>query len=159
MGRKQARHRILAREIKGERMTYNEVKKLLSTYLSKLKLLKIKKEQLAEKRQEMGEIGAIDYSKVNVQSGAKTSLQERFIIVIEKYEQEYERLMLELFDVEDKIAEFLPLLDETEQSLIIERYMKAKPMSVIAREFHYSYDWLKHKYYGMYKKIAKATKK
>lgn len=138
-------------------MTYKEVSELLKSYIKKLKLLKLKQEQLSEKKAELTSIKATDYSKSGGKSFSIESVIEKSIILIEKYEEQSLILQTEIFEIEDKIAGFLPMLDELEQSLIIERYMNCKPMCIIAKKYHYSYERIRHKYCDIVKKISNLT--
>lgn len=58
-------------------------------------------------------------------------------IGVERLEKRYEAVIKEVFAVEDLIAENLAYLSETEQTIIIERYMSGKSWRKIQAELHY----------------------
>ena len=115
-----------------------KVKSKLKTLESKKRLLKSIQQQIANARADMSGISAVSYENAKVQGGTKTSVEERFTVLITKLEARYEKVMAEAFAIEDTIAEAVYYLDETEQAMIIDRYINGYSWRKIERLHNYS---------------------
>lgn len=113
-----------------------ELKGKLETIRAKKRLLKSIERQMAEARAEIG-ITIQDYSKTPVQGGIKTPAQERFALLIDRLTDKYDKVMEEAFTLEDELANSLGTLNETEQSMLIDRYVNGWSWDKIARVYGY----------------------
>ena len=107
-------------------MTYEEMKKMLDGLKQKKRLMRSVQRQIEEAREQIDCLNGRDYGGAAVQGGVKEPAAERFIEHRERLERRYKALMAEAFSTEDYISEHLSALSETEQSIIIDRYMMNK---------------------------------
>ena len=114
-----------------------KVKSKLKTLESKKRLLKSIQQQISNARADMSGISAVSYENAKVQGGTKTSVEERFTVLITKLEARYEKVMAEAFVIEDAIAEAVYYLDEVEQAMIIDRYINGYSWRKIERLHDY----------------------
>ena len=120
-------------------MTYEETKKMLKSLYSKKRLLRSLERQIAEERRSIS-VTAVDYSKDHVKGGVPTSQQQRYMEHIERLQDRFEKLLDEMFAIEDMLAEHLGDLTETEQTIVVERYMHGKSWKSLEKELNYSLD-------------------
>lgn len=113
------------------------VKDKLKTLESKKRLLKTLQRQIANARADMSGVSAVSYENAKVLGGNKTSVEERFIALITRLENRYNKVMEEAFAIEDTIAEAVYCLNEIEQAMIIDRYVNGWSWRKIEREHHY----------------------
>ena len=113
-----------------------EFKAKLESIRGKKKLLKSIERQIAEARYSIGAI-KVDYSTPTVQGGASISAQERFAILIDNLERRYNKVMEEVFELEDSISSGISELSETEQSMIIDRYVSGWSWEKIRKRYSY----------------------
>lgn len=118
-------------------MTYEEMKAMLDGLKQKKRLLRSVQRQIEEAREQIDCLRGQNYSDIAVQGGEKEPSAERFVEHIERLEKRYEKLMTEVFAVEDYISEHLSVLSEIEQAIIIDRYMGNKSWRRIQQEYHY----------------------
>lgn len=118
-------------------MTYEEMKKMLDDLKQKKRLMRSVQQQIEEAREQIDCLNGRDYGGAAVQGGVKEPAAERFIEHRERLERRYKALMAEAFSTEDYISEHLSALSETEQSIIIDRYMMNKSWRYIQQEHHY----------------------
>lgn len=116
----------------------NAVKEKLKALEGKKRLLKSIQRQIANARADMSGISAVSYENAKVLGGNKTSVEERFMALISKLENRYNKVMEEAFAIEDAIAEAVYCLDEVEQAMIIDRYVNGWSWRKIEREHHYA---------------------
>lgn len=116
----------------------NAVKEKLKALEGKKRLLKSIQRQIANARADMSGISAVSYENAKVDGGIKTSVQERFMALIDKLEKRYNKVMEEAFAIEDAIAEAVYCLNEIEQAMIIDRYVNGWSWRKIEREHHYA---------------------
>ena len=113
------------------------VKDKLKTLESKKRLLKTLQRQIANARADMSGVSAVSYENAKVLGGNRTSVQERFLALITRLENRYNKVMEEAFAIEDTIAEAVYCLTEIEQAMIIDRYVNGWSWRKIEREHHY----------------------
>ena len=113
------------------------VKDKLKTLESKKRLLKTLQRQIANARADMSGVSAVSYENAKVLGGNKTSVEERFLALITRLENRYNKVMEEAFAIEDTIAEAVYCLNEIEQAMIIDRYVNGWSWRKIEREHHY----------------------
>lgn len=118
-------------------MTTEELKQKLDGLLGKKRLARSLQKQIQRKREEIDCLHSVSFDGAHVQGGEKEPAAERFVEYIERLEKRYEAVIEEVFAVEDLIAENLVYLSETEQTIIIERYMSGKSWRKIQAELHY----------------------
>lgn len=133
-------------------MTYDEMKKTLDGLKYKKRLLRSLQRQISEARAQIDCLSGLNYEQAAVSGRQGEPAAERFVEHIERLERRYEKLMREVFAIEDYIAEHLSSLSEIEQAIIIDRYMSGKSWSAIQREHSYGEA-------NPYKIAAKAIKK
>lgn len=113
------------------------VKDKLKTLESKKRLLKTLQRQIANARADMSGVSAVSYENAKVLGGNKTSVEERFLALITRLENRYNKVMEEAFAIEDTIAEAVYCLNEIEQAMIIDRYVNGWSWRKIEREHNY----------------------
>ena len=118
-------------------MTTEELKQKLDGLLGKKRLARSLQRQIQRKREEIDCLHAVSFEGTHVQGGEKEPAAEKFVEYIERLEKRYEAVIEEVFAVEDLITENLAYLSETEQTIIIERYMSGKSWRKIQAELHY----------------------
>ena len=133
-------------------MTYDEMKNTLDELKYKKRLLRSLQRQITEAREQIDCLSGVNYEQAAVSGGQSMPAAERFIEHIDRLERRCEKLMREVFTIEDYIAEHLSSLSEIEQAIIIDRYMCGKSWSVIQREHSYGEA-------NPYRIAAKAIKK
>ena len=114
------------------------VKDKLKTLESKKRLLKTLQRQIANARADMSGVSAVSYENAKVLGGNRTSVEERFVALITRLENRYNKVMEEAFAIEDTIAEAVYCLNEIEQAMIIDRYVNGWSWRKIEREHHYA---------------------
>lgn len=112
-----------------------ELKSKLNEIRGKRRLVKTKLALINEERESYG-IMAVGGGVV-VGGGERTSLQERILIRIETLQEDADKLMNELFTLEDELSSALPLLPATEQGIIIDRYMNGWSWDKIMKKYGY----------------------
>lgn len=114
------------------------IKQELKNLQRKKRLLKSIQRQIANARADMGGLRAQNYEGVKTTASEPSSVQEQFTALITKLEKKYEIVMEEAFAIEDRIAEAVYCLNETEQSMIIDRYVNGWSWRRIMRECRYA---------------------
>lgn len=114
------------------------VKDKLKALEGKKRLLKSIQRQIANARADISGLTAQTYESEPVMGGIVTSVQERFITLISRLEERYEKVMSEAFEIEDAIAQAVYCLNEVEQSMIIDRYINGWSWRKIEREHYYA---------------------
>jgi HEPN domain-containing protein len=80
-----------------------------------------------------------DYSKPSVKSSVDTSSEERYVMRLEALTNRIHTVMEDIFKLEDKVAEEIQVLNETEQAMIIDRYIHNWSWKRICKEYNYCY--------------------
>ena len=132
-----------------------ELKECLDTIRAKKRLLGALQRQLAQYQADC-EITGIDYSKPNFKTSDNFSSEERYITRLEDYRSRISNVMEEIFEIEDKIAIGIAELNDTEQAMIIDRYIHNWSWRKICKEYNYAYD---DKHNSAYNIVNKALKK
>ena len=127
-------------------MTYEEVKEVLHSYLKKLRLYKTYSELVNAARQDLDGLKAVDYGAIKVQGGIGSNSTEKAILRLDKLLSRKDKIMEEMFELEDKIAELITYLNDEEQTLIIDRYMQGASFRKIANKYCYDYNALCNKF-------------
>lgn len=141
-------------------MTYEETKKALNSLRQKKRLLKKQEEQIRQARSQIDCLKATDYSKIAVQGGNKEFIAEVFVEHMERMQKSFEETFNEVVKIEDYIAEHLGELTETEQTIIIDRYMLGKSWKKIQMEFSEENPYSERRLYDFHKSgIKKITKR
>lgn len=122
-------------------MTRNEVKRILNSYKeqqSKIKMLKVTYDFWLG---EIGNISASDYEEVKVKkSVGKNSPQERYIICCENAKERYEKELITMDEISQKIEKMCECLTERERNFVADLYMSNKQVYEIQCEYDLTYD-------------------
>lgn len=116
-----------------------ELKECLDVIKSKKRLLTALQRQLAQRQADCDSVRAVDYSLPKVKSSNNTSQEERYVLHLEKIRNRIDELVQEIFSIEDKIATEIQVLNETEQAMIIDRYLHNWSWKRICKEYNYYY--------------------
>ena len=116
-----------------------ELKECLDTIRAKKRLLGALQRQLSQCHRDCEQLGAVDYSKPKFSNSNNTSSEERYVLRLEKYRQQIETLMEEIFTCEDKISTEISVLNDCEQAMIIDRYIHNWSWKKICKEYNYYY--------------------
>ena len=115
-----------------------ELKECLDTIRAKKRLLGALQRQLAQYQHDC-ELNGIDYSKPSFKTSDNISSEERYIMRLEEYRARINNVMQEIFDIEDKIATEIAVLNDYEQAMIIDRYIHNWSWKRICKEYNYCY--------------------
>jgi len=118
-------------------MTFAEIKEILEKYINKKKYLKAQERRLSELKAKIDGSGAIDYARDKVDSGIVSSRTEVIIERISALEESIAKLMSEIFELEDRIAERMQECTPLEQAMLIDRYMNEWSWKRICKHYHY----------------------
>lgn len=139
-------------------MTIDEVKVLLKSLAKAKAVCRAREWQYKSCRKNLESLKACDYSAPRISGGnIAVSSVEQAILRMEQYKERYQTACTKLFAIEDKIEILLPLLDDTEQALVIDRFMNDVPMFRLYEKYYYTFDGLKDKYKKIYIKIAQKS--
>ena len=116
-----------------------ELKECLDMIKRKKRLLTALQRQLAQRQLDCESIKAVDYSLPKVKSSENTSQEERYVQYLETLRNRIDELMQEIFKAEDTIAVEIQVLNETEQAMIIDRYIHNWSWKRICKEYNYFY--------------------
>ena len=116
-----------------------ELKECLDVIKSKKRLLTALQRQLAQRQADCDSVSAVDYSLSKVKSSNNTSQEERYVLYLETLRNRIDELMQEIFKAEDTIAVEIQVLNETEQAMIIDRYIHNWSWKRICKEYNYCY--------------------
>ena len=116
-----------------------ELKQCLDTIKSKKRLLNGLQRQLTQAQANYGSISAVDYTKPKYKSSNDATSEERYVIHLDKIRNRINKLVDEIFTMEDKIAEEISILNECEQAMIIDRYIHGWSWKKICKEYNYCY--------------------
>ena len=141
-------------------MTYEEVRVKLQSYLDLLRLVQVKKDMWEVAVQDASNLKTISASQ-RVQSSPppeRLNSVEKAADRLFKREVDYMQHCERLWALEDELGMMIACLEESDQTLIIERYMKGESLRYIARKYYFSPDYLKvHKYRRIMEKISTRT--
>lgn len=139
-------------------MTVEEVKELLKSLGRAKSLVYVRESQYKRCKENLGALQAMDYTRVGMsRQSERVSSVERQAERLYEYEDKYLSACNKLFEIEDKIERCLLFIDDTEKSLVIDRFMNETPLFRVSRNYNYSYDRIKHKFSEIYNKISKST--
>ena len=121
---------VLSKEAEGLKVKLDKI-------LQKRRLIKTKLQQIEEERTSFGIMGS--GFGISVDGGVRTPIQEKILLRIEKIQSEVNVIMEDLFALEDELSEAIPLLPETEQGIIIDRYMNGWSWDKIMKKYGYEH--------------------
>ena len=116
-----------------------ELKECLDMIKRKKRLLTALQRQLAQRQADCNSIKAVDYALPKVKSSENTSQEERYVQYLERLRNRIDDVMSEIFEMEDKISVEIQVLNETEQAMIIDRYIHNWSWKRICKEYNYCY--------------------
>lgn len=119
-------------------MTFEEIKKLLNEYKGLKRRLDSEQLRIAELRGKITSVRATDYSRERVSGSSKdNTYTENILDRISRLEERLNGLMSRIFEIEDMISENMDNLTQTEQSMIIDRYMNRWSWAKICKKYNY----------------------
>lgn len=118
-------------------MTFEELKEKLENLRHAKRRLKQQEALITEEREMMDGLGSFRFDSVSVQGGEKQPVQQKFVEHMERLLAEYEKIMEEVFELEDFLAEHMVELSSLEQSMITERYINGTSWKKIQEKFGY----------------------
>lgn len=139
-------------------MTYGELKKKLEELRGKKRRLKQLEMQIAEEKASIDGIQAVNYESVAVQGGTSNPIQQRYIEHMERLCADRNKVLDEVFALEDFLAEHMKDLSPIEQSMLIDRYMNGKSWRKIQEEYGYEEAQPYRIVGGAIKKICRKAK-
>lgn len=92
------------------------------------------------------DIHGISYDRDKVQTTPEDSMPDLVAALIkleDVTDAKYERLLAMIQTITEQINQ---LDDITDRRILYMRYVKGNTLGAIARELHYSYDWMKHRH-------------
>ena len=116
-----------------------ELKECLDMIKRKKRLLTALQRQLVQRQADCNSIKAVDYALPKVKSSENTSQEERYVQYLESLRNRIDKVMSEIFEMEDKISVEIQVLNETEQAMIIDRYIHNWSWKRICKEYNYCY--------------------
>lgn len=119
-------------------MTYIEVKKLLEQIKHKKRLAERIKEEISSLRENYDMLLSPLGNIRNHQTHSQSSPVERLVLRVENKCAELGRVLQQIMDLEDKIANAMRTLTPIEQEIIIGYYMQGKTHYQLAKETYYS---------------------
>ena len=117
-------------------MTYGDLKKKLEELRGKKRRLKQLEMQIAEEQASIDGIQAVNYESASVQGGTKNPIQQRYIEHMERLRADRNKVLDEVFALEDFLAAHMKELDEMEQNMLTDRYMNGMSLRKIQEEYH-----------------------
>ncbi len=139
-------------------MTYSELKKKLEELRGKKRRLKQVEMQIAEEKASIDGVQAVNYEGVAVQGGTSNPIQQRYIEHMERLCADRNRVMSELFDLEDLLSDHMKDLNAMEQNMLTDRYMNGKSWRKIQEEYGYEEAQPYRIVGGAIKKICRKAK-
>ncbi len=122
-------------------MTRNEVKRILNSYKEQQSRIKMFKATYDFWKNEIGKLGANDYGAIKVKNTAgNSSPQERYVICYEKARERYEKALIIMEEISQKIEKLCECLTERERSFVADLYMSNKQVYEIQCEYALTYD-------------------
>lgn len=118
-------------------MTYGELKKKLEELRGKKRRLRQIEMQIAEEKASIDGVQALNYENSAVQGGTSNPIQLRYIEHMERLCADRNKVLDEVFTLEDFLAEHLKELSPIEQSMLLDRYMNGKSWRKIQEEYGY----------------------
>lgn len=120
-------------------MTFEEIKKILNEYKGLKRRLKSEGLRLAELRSMLTGMRATDYSRERISGGSKdNTYTENILDRISCLEERLNGLMSRIFEIEDIISDNMDNLTQTEQAMIIDRYMNGWNWAKICKNYNYA---------------------
>lgn len=119
-------------------MTFEEVKRELNGLRFKRQLLKKREAQMKQARDQIDCLKATDYAKIAVQGGENAAVAEVFIEYMERLQNAYDGLLEDVYRIENSVLSHMKDLTETEQGILIDRYILGKTWENIQQEYHYA---------------------
>ena len=139
-------------------MTYAELKKKLEELRSKKRRLRQLEMQIAEEKASIDGVQAVNYESSAVKGGTSNPIQQRYIEHMERLCADRNRVMSEVFELEDFLADHMKDLDPLEQNMLIDRYMNGKSWRKIQEEYGYEEAQPYRIVGGAIKKICRKAK-
>ncbi len=139
-------------------MTYGELKKKLEELRSKKRRLRQLEMQIAEEQASIDGVQALNYENSAVQGGTSNPVQQRYIEHMERLCADRNRVMAELFELEDLLSDHMKDLESIEQNMLIDRYMNGKSWRKIQEEYGYEEAQPYRIVGGAIKKICRKAK-
>ena len=132
------KNRIFKKRHKEQKMTFEEVNRLLREYKSNKKLLDAEQRRIQELRASITDLRATDYSRENVcKSREPSAYMESILDRIARLERRANTLIQNIFDIEDMIADNMDNLTPLEQAIVIDRYMNCWSLTKICKKYNY----------------------
>lgn len=139
-------------------MTYGELKKKLEELRSKKRRLRQLEMQIAEEQASIDGVQALNYENSAVQGGTSNPVQQRYIEHMERLCADRNKVLDEVFALEDFLRDHMEDLSPIEQSMIIDRYMNGKSWRKIQEEYGYEEAQPYRIVGGAIKKICRKAK-
>ncbi len=139
-------------------MTYGELKKKLEELRGKKRRLRQIEMQIAEEQASIDGVQALNYENSVVQGGTSNPIQLRYIEHMERLCADRNRVMAELFELEDLLSDHMKDLDSIEQNMLMDRYMNGKSWRKIQEEYGYEEAQPYRIVGGAIKKICRKAK-
>lgn len=133
-------------------MSYEEVKDILNSYLTKKKLYDALTRSINTILDTC--LKGVNYD-LNFSSNNVTSSVEKAVEKVEKYRTSRDTIMSDMFELEDKISTMIVFLRDDEQALIIDRYINGIPLYKLAKNNGYTYESMRNKFVKITKKLSK----
>ncbi len=118
-------------------MTYNELKNKLEELRGKKRLFKQLEMQISEEKAAMDGIKAVNYENGAVRGVGGIAVQQRFVEHMENLCAVRNRVLSEMFEIEEFISAPIKELSVTEQNMLVDRYVNGKPWRKIQEEYGY----------------------
>ncbi len=122
-------------------MTRDEVKLILNSYKDQQSKIRMLKSTYDFWLEEIGNVSANDYGAVKVKSAAyHSSPEERYVICCENAKERYDRALIIMEEIAQKIEKLCECLSERERNFIADLYMSNKEVYQIQCEYDLTYD-------------------
>ena len=139
-------------------MTYGELKKKLEELRGKKRRLKQLEMQIAEEKASIDGVQAVNYERASVQGGTSSPIQQRYIEHMERLCADRNKVLDEVFALEDFLADHMEDLEEVERNMLTDRYMNGKSWRKIQEEYGYEEAQPYRIVGGAIKKICRKAK-